>query len=241
MKESDFEAFSAIMVGLAENYGQSLSPAGMVLRFKALSAHSIKEVEAAALSIIMCRKYTSMPTIADFLEHTAGGSVEDKGEAEAGKVLAAISKIGAYQSVVFDDAVTQAVIVLAYGGWIQLCQTCGVEEPEKWFRKDFARIWSAYQRMGIRQTGHLAGVFEIENGAKGLYEAIPAPHAIGDMEKAKAVREAGFQLCAFQSGILPEEAAPQNLPVVRGKTFSTADLPSVFPGLAGKKGEDDAE
>jgi hypothetical protein len=191
MTERDFDRFSAIMLGLAENYGQSLSPQGIALRFRALADKDIAEVEKAAMSLIMCRKYSTMPTVAELLEHISGGSVEDKAEVEAGKVLDAISAHGAYASVVFDDPTTQAVIVNAYGGWAKLCQDCGVEEPVKWFRKEFAKVWAAYSRQGVQRTGHLPGIVEIANGMNGHFEAIPAPKFVGNPEKAKAILEAG--------------------------------------------------
>lgn len=191
MNEHDFTRFSALMLGLAENFGQSLSPQGIALRFRALADHGIDEVEQAALSLMLHRKYTSMPTAAELLEHVHGGSVEDKAEVEAGKVLTAISDYGSYASVVFDDAVTQAVIVQAYGGWVKLCADCGTEEPEKWFRKDFARIWAAYSRQGVQRHGHLPGRTEIANGSKGCLNDIPAPVSIGNPDKAHAVLEAG--------------------------------------------------
>lgn len=146
MNEQDFSRFSALMLGLAENYGQSLSSQGIALRFRALTEHDIDAVEQAALSLMLHRKYASMPTVAELLEHVQGGSVEGNAEVEVGKVLTGISEHGSYASVVFDDAVTQAVIVQAYGGWVKLCVDCGTEEPEKWFRKDFTRIWAAYSR-----------------------------------------------------------------------------------------------
>jgi hypothetical protein len=137
------------------------------------------------------RKYTSMPTPADFLEHLGGGSVEDKAEVEAGKVLDAIGRHGVYASVVFDGSVTQAVIVQAYGGWPKLCADCGVEESEQWFRKNFAKTWAAYARQGVQQSGHLPGLIEISKHSNGFYEHIPVPQLIGDPAKARAVLEAG--------------------------------------------------
>jgi hypothetical protein len=191
MTEHDFDRFSAVMLGVAENYGQSLSPRGLLIRFKALAVHEIAEVERAAMSIIMCRKYTSMPTVADFLEYLGGGSAEDKAEVEAGKVLEAIRRHGAYASVVFDDAVTQAVIIQAYGGWPKLCADCGVEESEHWFRKNFAKTWAAYSRQGVKQSGYLPGIIEITNRASGWLDHVAAPQLVGDPAKAKAVLEAG--------------------------------------------------
>ena len=191
MTQAEFKQFSALIQGVAECYGQSLSAQGIALRFKLLEQFDFAEVQEAALSIMATRKYTSMPTPTDFLEHISGGSAEDKAEVEAGKVLEAIGRHGGYASVVFDDAVTQAVIVQAYGGWLKLCQDCGVEESEKWFRKDFAKIWAAYSRQGVKQSGHLPGIFEITNCSSGHYDHVPPPKMIGDPDKARAVLEAG--------------------------------------------------
>lgn len=191
MTQADFDRFDALIQGVAECYGQSLSAQGIALRFRLLEEFDYAEVEKAALSVMATRKYTSMPTPADFLEHITGGSAEDKAELEAGKVLDAIGRHGAYSSVVFDDAVTQAVIVQAYGGWPKLCQTCGVEESENWFRKNFAKTWAAYSRQGVKQSGHLPGLFEITNCSNGYHEHIDPPKQIGDPAKASAVLEAG--------------------------------------------------
>lgn len=200
MTQADFKPFSALIQGVAECYGQSLSAQGIALRFRLLEQFDFAEVEKAALSVMATRKYTTMPTPADFLEHISGGSAEDKAEVEAGKVLDAIGRHGAYSSVVFDDAVTQAVIVQAYGGWVKLCQTCGVEESENWFRKNFAKTWAAYSRQGVKQSGHLPGLFEIMNHSNGYHEHIDPPKLIGDPAKARAVLEAGKSPLALTGG-----------------------------------------
>ena len=200
MTQADFKPFSVLIQGVAECYGQTLSAQGVALRFKLLEQFSLPEVEKAALSVMATRKYTSMPTPADFLEHISGGSAEDKAEVEAGKVLEAIGRHGAYSSVVFDDAVTQAVIVQAYGGWPKLCQDCGVEESEHWFRKNFARTWAAYSRQGVKQSGHLPGLFEITNCSNGYHEHVDPPKLVGDPAKARAVLEAGQSVPALSPG-----------------------------------------
>lgn len=197
MTQADFKAFSSLIQGVAECYGQTLSAQGVILRFALLEQFGYAEVRKAALSIMATRKYTTMPTPADFLEHISGGSAEDKAEVEAGKVLDAIGRHGGYASVVFDDPTTQAVIVQAYGGWPKLCAECGVEESEHWFRKNFAKTWAAYSRQGVKQTGHLPGLFEISNHSNGFYEHIPPPKLVGDPAKARAVLEAGKSVLAI--------------------------------------------
>ena len=208
MTQADFKAFSSLIQGVAECYGQTLSAQGVILRFALLEQFGYAEVRKAALSIMATRKYTTMPTPADFLEHISGGSAEDKAEVEAGKVLDAIGRHGGYASVVFDDPTTQAVIVQAYGGWPKLCAECGVEESEHWFRKNFAKTWAAYSRQGVKQTGHLPGLFEISNHSNGFYEHIPPPKLVGDPAKARAVLEAGKSVLAISE-------KPENM---RGET-----------------------
>ena len=200
MTQADFKSFSELVQGVAECYGQSLSAQGVALRFKLLEQFDMAEVRQAALSIMATRTYTSMPTPADCLEHISGGSAEDKAEVEAGKVLAAIGKHGAYASVLFDDAVTQAVIVQAYGGWPKLCADCGVEESEHWFRKNFAKTWAAYSRQGVKQSGHLPGLFEITNYSNGFFDYVDPPKLIGDPDKARAVLEAGQSTLMLAEG-----------------------------------------
>lgn len=182
MTERDFDRFSALMLGLAENFGRHLSPQGLALRFRALEARSIEDVEAAGMRLMLARRQASMPTVADFLETLDDGG-EDRAAEEAGKVLTAIREHGGYSGVVFDDPVTQAVIVRAYGGWARLCAECGDGEALRWFRRDFAATWLAYRRRGIRVFGALPGRF----GAEGLDASSGRPALIGDPERAKAV------------------------------------------------------
>ncbi len=187
MTQADFVAFGNLLQAVAECYGQTLSAQNVALRFRLLEMHDLAQVEHAALSIMATRKYTTMPTPADFLEHIHGGSVEDKAEIEAAKVLESISTYGAYSSVVFDNAVTQAVIVSAYGGWPKICAHCGVEENEHWFRKNFAKTWVAYARQNLKYRGHLAGITEISNNSQGYIDHIPPPVLVGNSAKAKAL------------------------------------------------------
>ena len=204
MTQADFDCFTALIQGVAECYGQSLSAQGVMLRFALLEKFDYAEVKKAALSVMATRKYTTMPTPADFLEHISGGSAEDKAEVEAGKVLSAIGRHGAYASVVFDDPTTQAVIVQAYGGWPKLCTEsgpgCESGESEHWFRKNFAKTWAAYARQGVEQFGHLPGIFEITNSSNGFLEHIDPPKLTGDPAKARAVLDAGKSPLALTKG-----------------------------------------
>lgn len=190
MENPDKQAFAEMMVALAENYGQTVTKAGMALRFDALREYDITDVRRAAMSLLRSRKYTSMPTVADFLEHMGGGSAEDKAEAAAGKALRAVAEAGRYASVTFDDPVLMAVVENAWGGWPEFCAACSGPEV-KFVRRDLAKTYAAYARQGVRRYGHLSGITENSNGSAGYLEHIPTPRLIGNREEAARVLEAG--------------------------------------------------
>ena len=183
MQEKDKPAFVALMTGVAENYGQTITPQGIALRFKLLAPYSIAEVEKAAFSLLATRKYTTMPTVADFLERLGGGTAEDKAEVACSKALEAAAVHGAYRSVVFDDPVLQAVINNNFGGWAKFCQA----EYDKWLRKEFCEAYAAYSRQGFAEHGYLPGLCEIDNAAKGLAQFAEPPAMIGAADSCKAV------------------------------------------------------
>ena len=190
MENPDKQAFAEMMVALAENYGQTVTKAGMALRFDALREYDITDVRRAAMSLLRSRKYTSMPTVADFIEHMGGGSAEDKAEAAAGKALRAVAEVGRYASVTFDDPVLMAVIENAWGGWPEFCAAYSGPEV-KFVRRELAKTYAAYARQGVRRYGHLSGITENSNGSAGYLEHIPTPRLIGNREEAARVLEAG--------------------------------------------------
>ena len=142
----------------------------------------------------------SSPNLPSSVSQTAMASdnrnydpIEDMAIVEVGKVLEAVRKHGAYSSVVFDDPVTQTVIVRTYGGWPRLCSECDA----KGFRREFVRTWAAYCRQEVEHFGYLPGIHESTNRSNGYYEYIPPPRLIGDPEIARAVLEAGQQMYVF--------------------------------------------
>ena len=158
MIDNDKYEFEQVMRGLAENFNSEITKQGLQFRFEALKSFSIEQVKNAAFGIVATRKYTSMPTVADFIEHTNGGSVDDKAQVEAGKVWNAISSVGCYDNVCFDDPVTQAVIKQSFGGWQKICQET-MTDQQKWFIKEFCTAYGAFSRQGLRYFGEFPGVY----------------------------------------------------------------------------------
>ena len=89
-----------------------------------------------------------------------------------------------------------------------------MEESEHWFRKNFAKTWAAYSRQGVKQTGHLPGLFEISNRSNGYLQHIEPPKLVGDPAKARAVLEVGKSVLMLGGG--PE--------ALRGEIRALADV-----------------
>jgi len=203
MHNSEIENFSKLMFMVAENYGQTLTPERIAFLFQFFEQYEFEAIKQAAFSLLANRKYTSFPTVADFVEYLGGGSAEDKALVEAGKVLKAISREGAYASVVFDDPVTQAVIVNAYGSWPTLCQEV-TEVQKSWFIKDFSKTYAAYTRQSIKQYGHLMGITESSNAARGVGKKYHRLALIGDEFAARVVLAGELEVTADIDGAVKE-------------------------------------
>ncbi len=188
MNDDDRQEFAALMAGVAENFSAQLSGPGIAMRFDALKAYPIDQVCAACAAVVGSRKYTKMPTVADFMEYIGGGNIEDVALVEAGKAIKAVKRVGGYASVTFDNPTTMAVIEHGFGGWVKFCGEM-TSENEKWVTRDFVRIYSAYTRQGITLTGILAGRTETHNEAHGRGSTHHNHVLIGDSRKALAISE----------------------------------------------------
>lgn len=151
MNGSDFENFTAIIRGLADNFSADFTADGIDFRFECLKKYSIEQIRCAAMSLVRTRKYTKMPTIADFIE-AIEGTPEDKGEEQAMKVIAAISQIGRYNSPKFEDPKTAALV--AQIGWVNLCDMH--TDKHKFFVKDFIASYKSETRR--QDTAQISGV-----------------------------------------------------------------------------------
>ncbi len=194
MIDDDKKRFRDIMVGLAEDKGVQLSAAGIGLKFEALRQYSIEDVTSAALSLMANKKYTTLPSVSDFIEYLGGGSIDDRAEIEASKVWKAISQVGGYSAICFDDATTQAVILHVFGGWPKLCEETLVDQ-QKWFMKDFVKFYGSLSRQNLRVTGALPG----RGGLMGDKTKL-----IGDPEKALLIMNTAQVENRFQISAMPE-------------------------------------
>jgi hypothetical protein len=188
VENSDKKKFSNAFGTLCEIFNKQVSQVFIRVYFQALAPYSIEQVGSIiSQAIVSCRFF---PKPVELIEFITGSpeDLSDRAEVEASKVLQAIKYHGVYSSIQFDDTVTSAVIQQGFGGWIKLCEDL-YSVNEKWFIRDFIRIYQAYARQSIDYDGHLPGLIEIDNTIKGYDHHISDPVLIGDSSKFKQIAE----------------------------------------------------
>jgi hypothetical protein len=162
---------------LAEAWRQKITPMTVRTYELGLSDLDIADVKRGVMSAI--RECQFMPSVHELrkLAGAAGTRIEAKDRPllawEA--VRRAISKVGAYDSPSFDDAVINATI-RELGGWPLLCDT--PSDEMHWLEKRFCATYSALcsVKLPADQTERLAGITEINNVRNG-HPSAPIPVA----------------------------------------------------------------
>ncbi|MBF0233055.1 MAG: hypothetical protein HQK65_08460 [Desulfamplus sp.] len=147
MTNQDLSRFTEIMMGMAENYsGAQLTKNGLKLRFEALRDYSMDQITWAAVELMKCHRFNSMPTIGDFvavMDQQAGKlRIEDKAELEAGAVIEHLHRYGSSVNPMFEDKITSQLMtgVWRYSAWARQVK----EDELKWWRQEFIRAYKAH-------------------------------------------------------------------------------------------------
>lgn len=190
MLEEEKLKFGELLTDVFSAYKQDISE----FQLNAFWA-SLKRFDYDAISYGFGRHYGSpdrgqfAPKPGDIIRLIEGSS-GDRGMLAWVAVDQAVRSVGPYQSVVFDDPITQAVI-RDMGGWIQL-GNCTEKDFE--FRgKEFANRYRAYAETG-RKFDHpkkLIGITEMENSKN--QEPTDDPLLLGNPEKAAIVMRRGSE------------------------------------------------
>lgn len=185
MKAADRSRFAKSMTALADYYGKPLSEGSMQLYWQGLQSYDIDQIERA-IGIHVQNPDTGqfMPKIADIVRMLEG-TTQDAAALAWAKVLRAVSSVGMYQSLAFDDPIIHLVID-DITTWPALCQTSEAEMP--FLAKRFETSYRAYKRMGDGLPPHpryLSGVSETANAGHGFHS--DPPRLVGDPERAKRV------------------------------------------------------
>lgn len=174
MDHSNDPRFLKVMLAFAEQSGKEPSELKISIYAHGLADYTIDQIEQAAWKVIKGMKYPTFPQLGEIIEAIAGNP-EDTAAVEAMKVYKAIRHVGGYQDVVFDNPTTQAVIMQGFGGWSKLCGEM-TEDQQKWFLKDFAKLFISFSHRGVTHYGKLDGRGQCSQ-----------PQLVGDRQIALAV------------------------------------------------------
>jgi hypothetical protein len=157
----DKAKFVSVVAGLAELYNRSLTDASIELWWLACKKMSIESFEAAvARHMHDPQRGRFMPTPADLVHQIARR--RPTAISAWAEVLDAMEAHGAYQSVVFQDGVINAVI-RDLGGWPALCRRQGTDANPVWIRKEFEGRYEDYLLSGRFLRVRLPGLIELHN------------------------------------------------------------------------------
>ena len=152
------------------------------------------------------------PKVADIVR-VLSGTKTDRAVIAWGKVYEAMSSVGAYQDVVFDDGIIHAVIE-DMGGWPKLCR--GNTDDLSYVQHRFCESYKAYFNRGGAYPKRLQGDRspDSEYEKKGL--PVPKPAIVGDIDAARIVYKTGGKAKAALSWASPVELLG-NIPILKIK------------------------
>ena len=187
MQVSEKPKFLEVLAGVHDFYGKELSTFAGAVWWQAVAGFDLEQATKAFSSHLMdAERGQFMPKPADIVRQLQGTQT-DRSLIAWGKVLDAMKRVGAYQSLAFDDGAIHAAIV-DLGGWPAVCRTSTDDLP--FLQRRFCDSYRAYVRRGeFPYPAKLIGESEQHNAAKG-YSA-PPPLLIGDPNKARLVLESG--------------------------------------------------
>lgn len=196
MIDQDLSKFAAMIVGVGEVYGKSLTEAVIEIYWGVLKAFKFEEVKKAFylhLENPDAGKY--LPKPADIIM-AIEGSPQNQALLAWTKTVSASQRIGMYASVAFDDALIHAVIE-DMGGWKRFGAIDDKQLP--FVEKEFQDRYRGYVvKKPLRHPKYFTGIIESQNSINGYtYNLLVF---IGDKAKAREVVATGSNPLTFDPG-----------------------------------------
>lgn len=190
MRDSDKPNFGALLRDVMAFYRQDVSPFALSVWWQACEGFDFQQVSKALTGHAMDPERGQFaPKPADVVRQLAG-TATDRAMIAWGKVHDAMGRVGAYQDVVFDDAVIHAVVD-DLGGWVKMCRS---ELSElSYLQHRFTESYRAYANRG--QLSEYPRRLIGDRSPDELYAKRglppPKPAVIGDLVKAREVFRGG--------------------------------------------------
>lgn len=189
MHSNDKPALFAIVSDVLGYYRQPVSEFTLSVWWQASQPFKLEQVTKALTAHATDPDRGQYPPKVADLVRILSGTHTDRAALAWGKTLEAMSAVGAYQDVVFDDPAIHAAVEDC-GGWPKVCRT--ELKDLSYLQHRFCESHKAYTGRGkFDYARRLAGDRspDSEYEKKGL--PLPTPAIVGNRRKALAVHEAG--------------------------------------------------
>ena len=203
MQNHDLSQFRQLLTDVMAYYGKDCSKFMLSVWWQALNAFDLEQVQSSLQRHATdAERGQFAPKVADIVR-LLQGTTTDRAAMAWGKVHEAMSSVGAYTDVVFDDPAIHAVIE-DLGGWPKVCRNDIAELSylqhrfQEGYRAYVERGQFDYPRSlrGDRSSDH-------EYTSRGI--ALPRPALVGDRNKAILVLKNGSATGKTQITTLSEQ------------------------------------
>ena len=188
MQVDDFVDFQNYLVGVASMRRVDLSSMQIEIWFETLREYDLSAVKKAFTNHLRDPDNGKwMPQPSDIIRQIDGG-VGDQAELAWDKAFKAVSLVGAYSDVVFDDAIIHAVVD-GMGGWVKFC--AGEYKDFDFKRHEFIAKYRTIRNCGMSEyVGVLQGISNAQNRMHGF--RLQPPMLVGNESKALDVKRLGM-------------------------------------------------
>jgi hypothetical protein len=189
MKPSEKSDFAKLITDVLGYYRQDASSFTLSLWWQACQGFDMEQVSKALSGHAMdAERGVYAPKVADVVRVLAG-TMTDRAALAWGKVLGAMSAVGAYSDVVFDDPAIHAAIE-DLGGWVKVCR--GETAELGYLQHRFCQLHKAYTAQStFEYQRRLIGERSPDSDFVRHGLALPRPAIVGDRAAAFEVFRAG--------------------------------------------------
>lgn len=174
MNSEDFAKRMRVLAEVLPSQHKTMTDARIEIYFIAL-----KDIESGALdqafktALRTCKFFPAIAELRDLAGYGLADSqvsIESKALQAWSVVRDAMDRYDYGRSVDFGGTANAAIDNL--GGWVRLCGL-PQDELDKWTRKDFLRVYAAYEQSGVVGPPYLMGQLEQDNRDKGYWPPEP--------------------------------------------------------------------
>lgn len=204
MQQHERGQFASLLTDVMAYYGKDCSTFTLTVWWNALQSCEMEQVAGAL------QRHATDPERGQFAPKVADivrilhGTTTERAALAWGKVHEAMSSVGAYRDVVFDDPAIHAVVE-DLGGWPKVCRM-DVKELS-YLQHRFQEAHRAYTERGqFEYQRRLAGDRSPDHEYTSRGIPLPRPTLIGNREQAIAVLQNGNVAGKTLISTLPEQA-----------------------------------